>query len=510
MKIKDIYMVNEKNNVKINSKVCLVNTASRANSLSPPLGLMYIAAYLEKNGIEVDIVDIKRDFYSLLTESHRKIVEDEILEEIIKIKPELIGIGCLVTEVEEVINLSKRIKEKLRDTLIIVGGIHASMYPGDLLFLDSPIDYVVIGEGEQTVNELVQVACKGGTIAGNVKGVAWFDGFKVQKTIPRPPIKYLDEIPFPLYKKVDFNYYFKPNIYAIRNMLLSTAFIFTSRGCPYHCSFCVNKNIQKIMGSSYSLRSRSVINVVDEIEYLNKEFNIDGFYIYDDCFCINKHYTLDFCKEILKRKLRLIWAAETRVNLVSEELIKAMKDAGCVQLDFGVESGSPEILKRLQKGITVRQIRDAFQWCHKLGIRCMANFMMNTPGETKEDIEKNLALAKEINANYYNFTIMTPYPGTDIYECVSPKLSVKEYPLLIGGIRKLMDPRFKYANHDLDLCQITYSANRSLNSLFRRASFILNKRYLWQIMRSKRKIQYLLSIGQLLKRMIRYLMGETI
>lgn len=485
------------------AEVCLVSPASRANEPYPPLGLMYVAGYLDKQGIEVAIIDVKVDPYRGLIESRRRTVEERILEEVEAIAATLIGITCLVTEVGEVINLSRRIKSKLRKARIMVGGIHPTMYPEDLLFPGSPVDYVVISEGEQTAAELVQ-AIVGGDRIEDVRSIAWFDGTKVYRTPPRSVIENLDEIPFPLYKRVDTAYYFRPNIYAIRNMLLSAAFVFTSRGCPYQCSFCVNKNIQSIMGSQRLIRSRSVTNVVDEIEFLAEEYGIDGFYIYDDTFCVHKQYTLDFCQALLRRKLKLIWAAETRVNLVSEEMIRAMRDAGCVQLDFGVESGSPEILKRLRKGITVDQVTETFVLCHRLGMRTLANFMFNTTGETEDDVQKTLALAREIKADYYNFSLMTPFPGTDIYDQVEPKLKVDEYPLLGEGIRRLTDPRFKFAQHNLDQQRIIWKAHRSFNTLAKRISFLIVPGYLRQVVRSKRRGGYLRAIWDLLRLMVRY------
>lgn len=491
------------------TQICLVSPASRANSPYPPLGLMYVASYLEKQGIENKIVDIKVDPYRNLSESRRIAAEERILKEVEAMVPALVGITCLVTEVGEVINLSKRIKERISGVTILVGGIHPTMYPLDLLFSGSPVDYVVVGEGEETAAELVQ-AIINGNCTYDVRGIALFDGVKVYRTPLRPVIENLDEIPFPSYEKINTGYYFWPNIYGIRNMLLSTAFVLTSRGCPYRCSFCVNKNIQSIMGSRKAIRSRSVSNVVDEIEYLVSEYGVDGVYIYDDTFCIDKQYTFNFCHELLRRKLKLIWAAETRVNLISEEMIRTMRDSRCVQLDFGLESGSAEVLKRLRKGITLDQVREAFALCHQLGVRCMANFMFNTLGETEDDLEKTLALAREIRADYYNFSLMTPFPGTDIYEQIEPKLRVDEYPLLAQAMTDIVDPRFKFALHDLDLPMLVRSIHRSMNPMARRASFLISSKYLWQVARSRRKSEYLRAVWQVSRRMVRYARGEAI
>lgn len=483
--------------------VCLISPPSRANETMLPFGLLYISSYLQKyGGMKTEIIDIKASQYLSQQEEVRKIkdinankqrLKSMIVERVRQAKPALVGITCLVTEVKDVLGLSADIRRIVPDTVIVVGGIHPSMYPEELLFDDSPVDYVVLGEGEETLTELAS-AIINKQIIQDVLGIAWFDAHGFNKTAPRPAIKNLDKIPYPTYDQIDTGYYFRPGINIIRNMFISTASIITSRGCPASCTFCVNKNLQKIMGSGRGFRQRSVEKVVDEIEYLAERYAVDGFYIWDDAFCMRKKYTFDFCEELLKRNLGLIWATETRVNLVTYEMIQAMKDAGCIQIDFGVESGSQEILKKLKKGITVEQVRNAFHWCHKIGVRPMANFMLNTPGETEDDLNKTFALAREIDACYYSMALMTPFPGTDIYELVQPKLTVDEYDLLPINYRRISDQRFKFARHDLDLEEIRYKSVVSFNSFRKRTSFLFNMAYLKRILKSRKKIEYVLAL----------------
>jgi radical SAM superfamily enzyme YgiQ (UPF0313 family) len=371
------------------------------------------------------------------------------------------------------------------------------MYPEDLLHDGSPVDYVVIGEGEETFTELAKSIDNGHGVH-DVQGIAWFDGQSVCRNLPRPTIENLDTIPVPLYEYIDTDFYFRPGINIIREILLSTAEIFTSRGCPSQCTFCVNKNLNRIMGSKNPFRQRSVKNVIDEIEYLAKRYGVDGFYICDDTFCIQKEFVFDFCTELAKRDLRLVWGTETRVNLVSQEMIRVMNDAGCIQLDFGVESGSPQALKRMKKGITLEQIRNSFRWCHEIGVRPMANFMFNTPGETEDNVQKTLVLAKEIDACYYGFNLMTPFPGTDIYEEVEPKLTVTEYSLYQRAYKTLIDPRFKFAQHNLDLDKLVWEANVSFNSFWKRFPLLFNLTYLKKILKSRKKSEYLSTLLELI------------
>lgn len=473
--------------------VCLVSPAGRSNEPRLPLGLMYIAACLEKEAIKTEIVDIKISPYIKISNELKRKIGEDIIGRIIKKEPSIIGITCLVTEVNEVLDICRKVKQKLKNTTTVVGGIHPTMYPEDFLYENSPVDYVVIGEGEYTTCDLVKAIKSGGKIE-DIAGIAIFDGKKLHRTKQRPVIENLDEIPFPAYEKVDMKYYTRPSIYAIRTMLLSTLHIFTSRGCPYQCTFCVNKNLAKIMNSEKSVRSRNVNNVVDEIEYLARRYMIDGFYIYDDTFALTKDYVFEFCGELSKRNLGLIWAAETRVNLMSKKIIKTMRDAGCVQLDFGVESGSQDVLDKVKKGIKISDVKNIFSACHDLGVRTYANFMFNTPGETEDDIKKTNNLAKDIDADGYNFGITTPYPGTDLYEDVKPRLTANEYQLFSMAKKTLIDPRFKLAKHDLSLETLVENADISYNSLWKRTSFILNKQYIMRILNSAKKKEYILEL----------------
>ena len=477
--------------------VCLVSPAGRANEPRLPLGLMYIAACLEREMLITEIVDVKISPYKKISDELKQKIDEEIIAKIIKIEPAIVGITCLVTEVNEVLDICREVKRKLKDTKTVVGGIHPTMYPEDFLYENSPVDYVVLGEGEYTTCDLVKAIQSGSSIE-DVAGIALFDGKKLHRTKQRSVIKNLDEIPFPAYEKVDMEYYTKPSIYAIRTMLLSTLHIFTSRGCPYQCTFCVNKNLAEIMNSKTSVRSRSVKNVIDEIEYLARRYKIDGFYIYDDTFALKKDYVDEFCRELLARKLGLIWAAETRVNLISKEMIKTMSDAGCVQLDFGVESGSQQILDRIKKGIKISDIKNIFRVCRELGVRTFANFMFNTPGETEDDVKKTYALAREIKAHNYNFGITTPFPGTDLYDNVRPRLTVAEYHLFATAKNTLADPRFKLAKHDLNLEKLAKNANVICNSVWKRMSFVFDAAYMARVMKSSRKMEYVLAIFSLI------------
>ena len=477
-------------------KVLLVSPAGRAASQRPPFALMCIASYLEKNAIPTDIIDIKG------YEPKEKITS-EILSEIKKRDADIIGTTCLTTELREILELCREIKILKPDAKIIAGGIHPSLIPEELVFRNSPVDFAVMGEGEQTFLELVQAIRKDSNVAG-VKGIAWHKNNRLAKTPARPYIKDLDLLPFPAFDKIDMNFYTKPDFYCIRGIPIAGFYTYTSRGCPYRCRFCVNKNIFGRM-----LRFRSPKLVGEEVQILKDKYKIDGLYVYDDTFTVNKEHVLSICREFRERKLDLIWACETRVHLVYEDLMREMKKSGCIQIDFGVESGSQEVLDRLQKDITVEQIKNAFRICKKTGIRTFANFMLNTPEETEDDVQKTISLARELNATVSIFNITTPFPGTDIYDDIGgvPQEDYDKMGPNPSGYETWLDVierKYRFAKHKIpfskliddlskefpNVHELSFKNPKHLAHLWNNLSFILSPQYLRTMLKSGRKMQY--------------------
>ena len=195
----------------------------------------------------------------------------------------------------------------------------------------------------------------------------------------------------------------------IRGIPLKGFYVFSTRGCPARCRFCVNKNI-----FGRTVRFREPVKVVDEIESLYRKYGIDGFYMYDDTFGVRKSDAYQFCDELVKRNLPLVWGCATRINLITEEFVEKIKSAGCLQVDFGVESGSQRLLDLLKKDITLEQIRKAIGLCKKHKLRVFSNFMINLPTETEEDVDNLIDFAEELKSDISIFNITFPFPGTDI------------------------------------------------------------------------------------------------
>jgi len=370
---------------------------------APPMGLVYLGTVLERAGYEVMVVDSFPGF------------NETNIEKVCAFNPDLIGISVLTTGHQIASKYTKILKDRLRDTLLCWGGVHPTSIPFDILASEKEVDFVVVGEGEETILEVCNTLASstGGRGLLDIKGVVFRDNGKIIDNGKREFVPDLDSLPIPnrgLLRTPRYSWYMSPPGIIRGQFLEGITTIYTSRGCPYNCIFCCSHET-----AGRKLRQRSVENVLEEIRYLWKDYSIKGLYFNDDTFGLDKDWTDEFCAALRKEKYKLVWGCQTRAHLVDKKFLSALKSAGCIQVDIGCESGSNKVLRNLQKGVTVEQIINAFQCAKEVGIDTYATFILGSPGETLGDVKKTEKVAKMINSRV-NFLLMVPYPGSKMFE----------------------------------------------------------------------------------------------
>ena len=369
----------------------------------PPLGLAYFAGSLEKGGFEVEILDnylLKKPI-------------DYVKLEIKRLNPEIVGVACSSATYRRCVETAKAVKEVLPACKVVVGGPHPSCVP-DSMLQHPEIDYVVLGEGERAMVELAAhiTKCEDDSAIAKIPGVAYRHEGKIVKNTPNF-ISDLDQIPFPARHLLPMHLYDRAIYYLSAKPIVTMNVV---RGCPYNCGYC---DVKELWGKT--CRAFSPPRVLEEVEHLVNKYGSKGIYFIGDNFTIQKKRTIEICKLMKKDKLDVEWVCDTRVDLISRELLKIMKDAGCQTIWFGVESGSPRILKKINKGITVQQVVHAFKLCKEEGIQISCSFMLGIPGETVNDMEATLKFAKKLDPDWCRFNIFIATPGTSLYEEILQK-----------------------------------------------------------------------------------------
>lgn len=366
----------------------------------PFLGIGYVASYLEKYGNhEVAIVDGHSD----------NLNAEQVVEKILSYDPVVVGFTGNAHNRLQVIFTIKLLKKKKPSVVIIVGGPFFSLAAENALKIVPEIDCVVKREGEITTKELLDAWFTDKEKLKDILGIIYRDSNgQIISNEDRPFIKDLSSLPYPAWHLYDLSKYQK----KIHGTEFRTIGVISARGCPNLCAFCCNAAYGKV-----SLRLRDPKDFVNEVEFLHKKYGFEGFNFWDDTLTIAKPHVMGICEEIIKRGLKIKWYARARVNTVDEEVINKMKEAGCVRISFGVESGSPRILEIIKKNITLDQVRRAVKLSSDAGFIVSLNFIVNLPTQAWEDLKMSADLMKELNkypntSSSYGFALM--YPGTDM------------------------------------------------------------------------------------------------
>lgn len=363
-----------------------------------PISLAYLSSYLERNAICNDILDLRIE-----NDTARA-----LREHIQTRRPLTVGITASTANIRNAANTASQIKAIDSEIPIVIGGWHASALPGETLKKYWEFDYVIHGEGEQVLTNLVTCLSEGRSIEEH-KGLAFRANGSIHVNPREQLISNLDTIPFPAMHKVPLHRY-HPAPGTRNYQRLPSAGVIIGRGCPYRCLFCY----KGVWGTS--VRFRSPQNVLQEIELYIDRFEVRDFRFYDDAITFPGWDLKGFCETIIERKLDISWNCWSRVNDVSEEKLRLMKKAGCYHIKLGIEFGTEKALKLARKGANLEQARRTVGLCKKTGIECKGSFIFGIPGETKEDCQKTLDFALEISPHFATFYPFDPIPGSPFYE----------------------------------------------------------------------------------------------
>jgi len=386
----------------IKKKVLLINPRK---GWRPPLGLLYVASYLANAGYKVKVLEF-------IDENYNTIKNKKLWNEFYEYDPDFIGFGVISWNRSVTVEIIKKIRETTRDKMIICGGKDPAYVPEK--YLNFGADAVVIGEGEETMVEILNAYDLQSDLK-DVKGIAFKNGNTITTTSHREPIN-LDNLLYPAFELVDYRHYTDIRLGGIPGHFIRTGFMMANRGCPFGCKFCT-ENVRNVF------RERSVDDIISEIKWQIKNYNIKGLVFLDDLFYYKNDRVIDFCNAILQENVKLKIYAQTRVDRVGDvETLQLMKKAGFIQLALGVESGSPKILKKINKGINPEQIRKGIKAINDAGIHTYSFIIIGFPDETCEDMEMTEDLLKEINSTFVAVNYYMPMPGTPLYSEEDDKL----------------------------------------------------------------------------------------
>ncbi len=355
----------------------------------PPLGLLSIAAYLEREGSSVGILDVHVEHWD----------PNEFRAALRQYKPRYIGISLMTATAIAGNRIAQIAKETHPECIVVVGGVHAEAMPGECL-KNSAINLVVRGDGEMTFDRII----KGDPIE-NIRGVSYRKDNLAIHNPPAEVILDLDALPMPAFHLVPMKKYY-PALGAYRR--LPAINMLMTRGCPGKCTFCNS--------AETTLRTRTADTMVDEIQHMRETYGIREIQFYDDTFTIFKPNVMRFCELMKERKLGVSWTAFVRTDCFSQELAQAMKDGGCHQVMFGVESGDDDILEVIRKPIDRKKTEWAVKVAQKVGLEVRATFMFGNPTETVESMQRTIDYALHLDPDLALFNITTPYPGTQMFE----------------------------------------------------------------------------------------------
>jgi len=409
----------------------------------PPLGLLYVASYLEKEGISVEVIDPFSDGKDYKSDSS------------------YVGITCMSNQWEITKQIARSIKADNPNAVVIVGGVHPTVSKS---INDPNVDVIVRGEGEKALLKIVKEKVTKGVVQGEL-------------------IENLDDRPFPARHLINMKKYTARADVVMFNWIRATT-VMTSLGCPSNCIFCINSK-GAMFGNKVRYNSPSYVE--SEVEQLVSNYEIEGIHFPDDNFLSWKKRAIEICQRI--KRFGLIWDCESRVDNLDRELITRMKSAGCDSIGFGIESGSTKVLHALNKRGDIEAAVKAFDLCHENKIRTLAQIIIGSPEETFEDIALTEKLLDRIKPDFVQLSYMTPYEGTVIYDMAVEKGWIRKMNMLADEPQ--MEINFDYE----ELEEIGNRLKRKYNPFFKKIRPYLSRYFVYDMLRLLGKKPSLLFNG---------------
>ncbi|MBF0143487.1 MAG: cobalamin-dependent protein [Magnetococcales bacterium] len=382
-----------------------------AGAVLPPLGILYIAGVLEKNGYRVAVIDAN----ALRLEAH------QVIERVKALNPDVVGLTGTSLSFPENVKIARLLRAWRAEVPIVLGGVHAQGDPEGSARTGA-FDYVIPGEGEVTFLELVRVLESRGEVE-TVPGLVYPRGEEIVNSGPGRLVENLDDLPFPARHLLHDLTAYHQKAFGFRLSPHTT--LFTQRGCPFQCIFCSSsKQFRSVFNSR--VRAHSMEYLREEIGLLRRQWGIRELYLSDDTFNLKRSRVAAFCAMMRTHFPGMLWSCNFEANILGEEMLREMKASGCWLIQVGVETGNAEIMKEIHKGVTIEQYRELTEMAHRLGLAIKVSFILGNPRESEATVEESIRFAESLPVHYITFGMMAPLPGSFFWE-TAPRFGTVDY-----------------------------------------------------------------------------------
>lgn len=404
-----------------------------------PFFLAHAASLLKSENNEIKLIDAIA----------QGLDEQKVMDEVTVYNPNLIVIETSTPSFDNDIEIAYRVRNRISNSSIVLCGPHATTCANDILGKYDFVDYILMGEYEYTLLDLVNSLEKSANL-NNVSGLAFKNNHAVVINRSRPTIKNLDGLPWP---EREENVIYKYND-GFAGLPVPNVQMYSSRGCPFHCTFCL---WPQVLYGEHKYRKRNPVKVAEEMDWLIKKFNFKAVYFDDDVFNIDKAHVANICREIMKRKIKVPWAVMARADLMDEKLLSLLSNAGLYAVKYGIESANDNILRICKKNLNLARAEEMIKYTKKLGIKVHLTFCLGLPGETEQSIQDTVNFIAETKPDSLQFSLATPFPGTSYFRYLEKKgIRLSENLVdydgnnkYVGGQQELISLDLERLKHDL-------------------------------------------------------------